>query len=188
MDSQLTPHVITPVILALLFAFVFWRRARRTFGRQPIRRKAMLARVAIYALVAVLVGVPALQNMRMMEGLLSGILLGALLGLIGLRLTQFIADPVKGDCYVPNPWIGGLLMVLLVARLAWRYFVAMPQIQAATAANAATAHAPIGQSPLTLLMFGLLIGYYCCYFLCLLVHHRRWQAQQPVGGPVAPGQ
>ena len=72
-------------------------------------------------------------------------------------------------------WIGGLLTVLLLARLGWRLLVAMPQLQDSAMASSAPA---IGNSPLTLAMFGLLIGYYITYFAGLLVHHRRFERSQ----------
>jgi len=41
----------------------------------------------------------------------------------------------------------------------------------------------IGYSPLTMVMFGLLVGYYVAYFSGLLVHHRRFErAQAAVAG------
>ncbi len=100
---------------------------------------------------------------------------------MGLRLTRFERDANGADTYLPNPWIGGLLTVLLVARLGWRYMVLMPQLQDPAMANAAPA---FGNSPLTFAVFGLLIGYYITYFAGLLVHHRRFertQAATPAG-------
>jgi hypothetical protein len=119
-----------------------------------------------------------LQRLALAEGLLGGVLIGGAVGLVGLRLTRFEIDPVKGDCYVPNPWIGALLTALLLGRLAWRLFETW-QMQAT--AGGAAAMQPMGHAltPLTLLVIGLLVGYYIVYFTGLLIHHRRFQRSHP---------
>lgn len=62
-----------------------------------------------------------LHRIELAAGLFGGLLAGGALGLFGLRPTRFAVDPVKGDCHVPNPWIGALLAMLLLCRLAWRF-------------------------------------------------------------------
>lgn len=172
----MTPHATTLMIMIPLMAFAVWRRVRTQFGRQPIRRKRMLARIGVFAVIGVLAALGGLHNVRLLEGLLGGLLIGGALGLLGLRLTRFERAADGSDGYIPNPWIGALLTVLLVGRLAWRFLVVMPQMKAVEAG----AHAvpAIGNSPLTLLMFGLLVGYYVAYSSGLLVHHRRFERTQ----------
>jgi hypothetical protein len=173
------PTVI-PFIMVPLMAFAVWRRVRGSFGRQPIRRQRMSVRIGIFAVLGVALAVAGWHNLRLLEGLLGGALGGALLGLVGLRLTRFERDANGADAYLPNPWIGGLLTVLLVARLGWRYLVLMPQLQDPAMANSAPA---FGNSPLTLAVFGLLVGYYITYFAGLLVHHRRFERAQAAEVP-----
>ena len=170
----MAPSVI-PFLMLPLMAFAVWRRVRGTFGRQPIRRQRMLGRIAVFALLGGVLALSGLHNLRLLEGLLGGALCGALLGLAGLRLTRFERDASGADAYIPNPWIGGLLSVLLLARLGWRFMVMMPQLQDSAMAQSAPA---VGNSPLTLAVFGLLIGYYITYFAGLLVHHRRFERAQ----------
>jgi hypothetical protein len=154
-------------------ALVVWRRVRRQFGRQPVRRGPMIARVTILAIVALLVSLAGLRDPRLLEGLGGGLLGGVALGMLGLRLTRFERGADGRDIYLPNPWIGATVTALLVGRLAWRFLVLMP------AAGAGSAVAPLagpqlGNSPLTLLVVGLMIGYYLSYYTGLLVHHRRF--------------
>ncbi|MBD8898604.1 DUF1453 domain-containing protein [Rhodanobacter sp. DHG33] len=173
-------HLMNYVIIVPLIALMIWRRISRNFGRQPIRRKRMIARIAIFAVIGALLMLTGLHDIRLAEGLLGGAVIGAALGFVGLRLTRFETDPVKGDCYVPNPWIGAVLTALLLGRLVWRFMALAPQMQQA---QALAASAPPGTdvsmgyqaSPLTLLMVGLLVGYYIVYFAGLLVHHKRYQ-------------
>lgn len=165
------------VIMAAVVALVLFRRIRRQFGRQRIRRKAMTVRVVILAGVIALLGLAGLQDLHLAEGLAAGVACGALIGLVGLKLTRFVTDAEKGDCYVPNAWIGALLTALLLARLAYRFLVEMPAIEQAAAHPGATP-ADVVYHPLTLLVVGLLMGYYLSYYAGLLIHHRRYQASQ----------
>jgi len=171
----MTPNMIYALMIPLM-AFVVWRRVRSSFGRQPIRRKRMTVRIVFFAVLAGLLALGGLHNIRLLEGLCSGIVAGAALGMVGLHLTRFERDAAGNDLYIPNAWIGGLITALLLGRLAWRFLVVMPQLQ-----DPAMAHSgpTMGNSPLTLAIFGLMIGYYVCYFAGLLVHHRRFERAQP---------
>ena len=80
---------------------------------------------------------------------------------------------------MPNPWIGALLTVLLLGRLGWRFMVVWPQMQQASAAPGAMPPMGYASSPLTMLVIGLLVGYYIAYFSGLLIHHRRFQRAHP---------
>jgi len=170
-------HLTNYLIMLPLLAWIVWRRVSRQFGRQPIRRKRMIARIAVFAILGGLLAVGGLHKVELVEGLLGGALLGGAIGLLGLRLTRFEADPLRGDCYVPNPWFGAVLSVLLLGRLAWRLLVMWPQLQQASAPGGGQ---PMGyaSSPLTMLVIGLLVGYYIVYFSGLLIHHRRFQRAQ----------
>jgi len=169
-------HMTNYLIMLPLLAWIVWRRVSRQFGRQPIQRKRMIARIAVFAIVGALLSLAGFHSIQLLEGLAAGALIGALIGTVGLRLTRFEVDPVKGDCYVPNPWIGALLTALLLGRLIWR-FMQMQQVSAA--AQAAGYPANYTYSPLTMLVVGLLVGYYIVYFSGLLIHHRRFQRTHP---------
>nr|WP_167253796.1 DUF1453 domain-containing protein [Dyella sp. SG562] len=174
----MAPNMI-PALMVPLAAFAIYRRVRGNFGPQPIRRKRMMARVAIFAVLAVVFALTGLYDPMLLAGLAGGIAGGAVLGLAGLRLTRFGQNEQGADVYIPNPWIGAALTVLLIGRLAWRFLEVMPQIK--DPALAATAgHAPPVGSPLTLAVFGLMVGYYLVYFIGLLVHHRRFQRERGI--------
>lgn len=168
-------HLTSYLIMLPLLAWIVWRRVSRQFGRQPIRRKRMIFRVAVFALLGGLLALSGFHHVALVEGLAGGALIGGALGLLGLRLTRFETDPVKGDCYVPNPWIGALLTVLLLGRLGWRLLVVWPQMQQEPAPPGVMPPMGHALTPLTMLVIGLLVGYYIAYFSGLLVHHRRFQ-------------
>lgn len=168
-------HLTHYLVMLAIVAWVAWRRVSRQFGRQRIQRKRMIFRVAMFAVIGGLLALSGFHKIELAEGLLGGALVGGAIGLLGLRLTRFGVDPVKGDCYVPNPWLGAVLSVLLLGRLGWRLMVVWPQLQGASAMP------PAGHefSPLTMLVIGLLVGYYVVYFSGLLVLHRRFQKAHP---------
>jgi hypothetical protein len=175
----MNPHVISLLITLPLMAFAIYRRVRGSFGRQPIRSTRMMVRVAILAALAVGFAFYGMQKPGLLEGLAVGIAGGAALGYLGLRLTRF-ETTADGDRYIPNPWIGAVLTALLMGRVAYRFIVAGPAM-----ADAAQQHGPaFGDSPLTLVVFGLTVGYYIAYYIGLLVHHKRWRANLTADGAV----
>lgn len=175
----MAPHITMPLAMIPVVAFMIWRRIRVQFGPQPIRRKRMIARIAIFAVIGCLIGFAAIHNTLILDGLAGGVIAGAALGLLGLRLSRFELDPVKGDCYVPNPYIGMLITALLLMRLLWRFAMLSPQLQDPAGATPPVHGPNIGQSPLTLAMFGLFVGYYICYYTGLLIHHQRIVRSRP---------
>ncbi len=187
----MSAHLMTYAILLPLVALLIWRRVRRQFGRQPIRRKRMMTRVLLFCAIGALLAWSGLHSFQLVEGLLAGVLLGAALGLLGVRLTRFEVDAKRGDCYVPNVWIGALLTALLLGRLAYRFLLLWPQFPPGPTSMQPTApgsgmsmgHA---SSPLTMLMIGLLLGYYIAYYSGVLIHHRRF-LQSQLAGASAPG-
>ncbi len=171
--TQSPASLFTPILIGGLIAFGIYRRVRGSFGRQPIRTKRMTVRVALFGLVALLILSSGLQDIRLAEGGFAGLVVGAALGIFGLRLTRFELGTGGQDCYIPNPWIGAALTALLLGRLAWRFLVLAPMFGGGAAMHP---HAPApGNSPLTMVIAGLTIGYYMAYYAGILIHHRRFK-------------
>jgi hypothetical protein len=118
--------------------------------------------IVILSLVSALIAGTSLQNTNLLLGFGVGLLLGALLGFVGLRLTRFETTD-EGHFYIPNTHIGVALSVLFVGRIAYKY---IPPRNAATAQYPALPF----QSPLTLLILGLTVGYYLVYQTGILIH------------------
>jgi hypothetical protein len=177
----MAPHFIAPLIIIPILVLRVWSRVRSQFGLQPIQRKRMITRIAIFAILGLLVALYALsvRNADLLLGVGGGVAIGVVIGLVGLNFTRFELDPVKGDCYVPNPYIGALITILFLGRIVWRLAMVSPQLMDSTG-TAQPAHGPaIGQSPLTLGLFALIVGYYICYFTGLLIHHQRIVRERP---------
>jgi hypothetical protein len=153
---------------AILFGgLIVWsiiRRVRRNIGRQPLRPRRALTSIIILSAVSVLIVGTSLHNINLPLGFAAGLLIGGLLGLVGLRLTRF-ETTAEGHFYTPNTHIGIVLSVLFVGRFVYQHI---------TAGNVATGQNPAMplQSPLTLFIFGLTVGYYIVYQTGLLIHSR----------------
>jgi hypothetical protein len=86
-------HLTQYLVMLPLLAWRVWRRVCRQFGRQPIRRKRMIFRIVVFAIICGLLALSGFHHVALAEGLLGGVLIGGALGLLGLRLTRFEVDP-----------------------------------------------------------------------------------------------
>jgi len=141
-----------------------YRRVRRNIGRQNLRPRRAITSIVILSLVSVLIAGTSLQNTNLLLGFGGGLLLGALLGFAGLRLTRFETTDA-GHFYTPNTHIGVALSLLLIGRMAYRFWVLR---DISTAPNPP----PPMQSPLTFFIIGLTVGYYLVYQAGLFIHNR----------------
>lgn len=159
-----------PALPALLpYAFtagigwMYYRRIRRQFGRQPWQPRRTIARMVLLSLVLASLVVAGIFVPNAGWAVAAGLAVGLGLGFYGVSLTRIeLIDGVRS--YVPNPWIGGALSLLLLGRLAWRFLHGgFMQAQATTT----------GASPLTLAFAAALIGYYLTYSAVLTVRMQR---------------
>jgi len=156
LDSQL----ITPLLVSLLIGWSIYRRARRSIGRQPVRPMRLWIRVGVLAVVGGIVFTASLMNTTLLAALTGGIVGGVILALIGLRHTKF-ETTAQGHFYTPHTYIGLIVSALFIARITFRFMeIYLVPRAAAPPIN------PIDQyqrSPLTLAIFGVLIGYYVVF-------------------------
>lgn len=160
----MSPAHFVPVLLVCLFAWRIYRRVRRNIGRQPLHPRRAVKSIVILSLVSLLIVGTSFQNTNLLLGFGGGLLLGALLGWVGLRLTKFETTN-EGHFYTPNTHIGVAISLLLVGRIAYRF---MTFHDISTAPN----HPPPMQSPLTTFIVGLMVGYYLVYQTGLYIHSR----------------
>ncbi len=159
---------MTYALFAPVVVFAIYRRVRRNFGRQPVRSARLVVRVAIFAVIAVLLLLPGVMGLHLGLGSVAGLLGGVLLGLYGLHLTT-IQDTPEGRFYMPNRYIGVALTALLVGRLVYRFFIMMPTLGGASLAPQGPATIlAMHRSALTLAIAGLLVGYYLAFYGGLL--------------------
>jgi hypothetical protein len=155
---------ILPWVFALLIPLALYRRFKRTFGRQPLIRARLIARIAIFLVIAMLLTVSA-RHFILQE--LGGLLAGAALALWGASRTRFEIENGR-RYYIPHTYTGIAVTLLFVGRLIYR--LAQTSGALAPAGDTAPAAGPQAamQSPLTLGIFFVLIGYYVCYYSWVL--------------------
>jgi hypothetical protein len=168
------PSVIATVGIAALIAWRVYRRVRRSIGRQRLSPVRPWLTVTLFPLLVAMLLLGSLFHPTSALSLVGGIGVGATLGIYGLRLTKFEPTP-EGLFYTPNAHLGIALSLLLIARIGYRaiqmYAADLPMDTPPT---------DFVRSPLTLVIFGTLAGYYVTYAIGLL----RWQAR--VRSTVAP--
>lgn len=166
-------HVSTTTVATFaLIAWLYYRRIRRHFGRQPYQPKRTVVRMVLVAIVALalLYGFYGLPQVRI--DMAIGAAIGIAVGALGLRHTH--AEWVDGaGAYTPNPWIGAGMSALLIGRLVWRgYSGAFANGAQQTFQNA---------SPLTMGLFAMLIAYAIVYSYGLW-----WRMKQLAAAHAAP--
>jgi hypothetical protein len=145
------PSTLTPLFATAAIGWIYYKRIRRSFGRQPYQAKRALWRVGLLALVLVGLVFAAVTLPHVGAAIALGLVVGGGLGALALRHTHI--EAVDGAYwYTPNPWIGGALSLLLVARLAWRFGHGAFSSGAAQAAQNA--------NPLTLGIAATLVAFY----------------------------
>jgi hypothetical protein len=162
MDQKL----IFPIMMGAFILFAIYRRVRRNIGRQPVQPMRMRSRMILLSVIGALITLGATRDMNLLGAMLAGIAGGAALGWFGLQHTKF-EKTEQGDFYTPHTWIGLAVSLLLLGRIAYRFIVIYPSLNAAAQADQ-NPFAAFQRSPLTLAIFGVLIGYYVFYYAGVL--------------------
>jgi hypothetical protein len=153
----------------LIAAFIGWaiyRRARRSFGRQPVSVVRLRLRIGLLAVVGTLILVTSAARMDLLAPMLGGIVCGAVLAMVGLRHTRFEATP-EGRFYTPHTYIGLFVSALFIGRILFRFLTLYGHPQSLTQASP-NPFEQYQRSPLTLAIFGVLVGYYILFNLGVL--------------------
>jgi hypothetical protein len=166
------------VVIIVMVPLIAWRiysRVRRNVGRQKSRAWRHWVGAVFFPLLLLLLAVTAMARPLSEAALAAGIVAGAALGFWGLRLTRF-ERTAEGFFYTPNAYLGIALSLLLIARVLYRLGELYMMQGTASAAQAQD----FTRSPLTLLIIGLVAGYYATFAVGLL----RWRRRSAVLPPV----
>jgi len=158
----------TPVLAAVIAPFVLWRmvgRIKRLTTRQRSKTWRHRTTLVFFPLLVLLLAAAGLQRGPVaLAALLAGLPVGAVLGRIAIGKTRF---EQLGDAHFFTPYapIGLAVAALFMGRMAWRAYEFYTL--------GSFAHHEFVSSPLTLVIFGVLAGYYISYALGLLAWRRR---------------
>jgi len=164
------PRLVTPMLFAALLAFGIYRRVRRNIGRQALSPGRLGARIAIFAAVGAMILLVCLRDPNLFGAMAAGLAGGLLLAWFGLRHTQFEVTP-QGRFYTPHTYIGVFVSALFLGRILFRYIAVCSTAQAMPQA-VGNPFAAYQRSPLTLGIFGVLVGYYVAYYAGVLIRSR----------------
>jgi hypothetical protein len=165
MATPLNPSLIVPVGVGALVLWRFYWRVRRMVGRQHLSNVRPWITVCVFPVITAFLVAASIAQPMLLATLAAGAAAGIGLGVYGLRVTRFEKTP-DGLFYTPSAHVGIALSVLFMGRIIYRLIQVYgssgspgtPQINSVT-------------SPLTLVIFGTLAGYYVTYAIGLL----RWR-------------
>ena len=158
----------TPVVAAVLAPFVLWRmvsRIKRLTTRQRSKTWRHRTTLVFFPLLLLALAIVSIRtNPLAIAGLVAGLPVGAVLGRIAIGKTRF--EQVDEEFFfTPYAPIGLAVALLFMARMAWRAYEFY--------ALGSFAHHEFVSSPLTLVIFGVLAGYYMSYAVGLLAWRKR---------------
>lgn len=181
-------HSATPIVLVLLVAFALYRRVRRTVGFQKFVRSRLVTRLVLFVVVGVLSLAAGLAYPLVYVYDAIGALIGAGIAYYAIRTTAF-ERRAGGWYYRPHPWIGVILIVLFVGRLAFEVYQDSALISSAASGQAAANQAQLSSyahEPITAGIFFIVVAYYIVYFAFLIRKEKHLEVQSATGPDERP--
>jgi hypothetical protein len=178
-----------PYLLAALVVFAIYRRLRRSFGRQELRPKRMMVRIVLLTVIAFALLPIALRSGQFLGAELAGAVLGVALGSWGAARTRFQRYNERLH-YVPHTYTGIAVSLLFLGRMVFRFVQVYtaahaPHVAAATDHSQGFAPSSMVNSPLTVGIFFVLVGYYVYYYSWLLWKSKHLDAVDIEAAPAA---
>ena len=194
MDQQLA-HLVGTALTGALMLFILYRRFRRNFGRQPLKRQRLITRIWVLAVVGLLLMPFALFSWELRLATLGGLLIGAGLGVWGAKHTRFeMKDGVLH--YIPHTYAGMVVSALFLGRLLYRFVVLSPSMYSVVTIDTGTPSmsdfgglSGISHNPATRFIFFILVGYYIYYYGYVLYEskHLKPEDYEKPADPDRPG-
>jgi ABC-type nitrate/sulfonate/bicarbonate transport system permease component len=162
-------HLPNAAVAVVLVPLVLWRvysRIKRLTTRQRSRVWRHRTTLVFFPLLLLMFCATAIQtNPVALLALAVGLPVGVLLGRISIGKAHL--EQVGDEFYfTPHAPIGMAVAVLFLGRMAWRGYQVITRDPAATTQGFAA-------SPVTLLTFGILAGYYIAFAYGLLAWRKR---------------
>ncbi|MGG1290291.1 CcdC protein domain-containing protein [Bacillus smithii] len=160
-----------PIFIVLLVLFGIYRRTRRTIGFQKFAKTQMITRIVLLSIVGIAFIVTGFLNPMVYIFDAIGIVLGVFISYYAIRTTSF---EWRKDAwfYRPNPWIGFLLFLLFVGRIAYRVYQEYAMISATVSANGQITKqdglVTYSHDPISAIILFTMITYYVVYYTLLI--------------------
>lgn len=163
---QHLPNAAVALVLAPLVLWRMYSRVKRLTTRQRSRVWRHRTTLVFFPLLLLMFCATALQtNPIALVALAVGLPVGVILGRIAFGKARL--EQVGDEFYfTPHAPIGMAVAVLFLARMGWRAYQVFTHDPAATGQGFAA-------SPVTLLTFGVLAGYYMAFAFGLLAWRKR---------------
>lgn len=168
MHTFLTARVFFFALFSGLLVWRVYAKFKNVFVKQRLSSIRISIRVTLVSAILVLISMPLWHSHDKLLLLGVFLALGGLLSLWGIRTTTFQAVKGVGFFYVPNKYIEIPIVLLFIARIAYRFYdvyIGNPNLD--------RSFFEFSQSIFTLAAFGLSAGYYISYALGLA----RWRAK-----------
>lgn len=178
------PHGAVVGVIVVLVLFSMYRRIRRTIGFQRFVKRRMITRMTLLAMIGVIFLVTGYLNPTVYIFDAIGIVVGGIIAYFATRTTSF---EWRKDAwyYRPNPWIGVLLIVLFIGRIAYRLYQDYTLFSATGSANGQLAQqnqfATYSHDPSTTIILFTLITYYFVYYTFIIGRERHLETDEQGG-------
>ena len=157
------------IALSALVMFVFFRRARRLFGRQEYSVPRLCVRIGLFGTLGAMFGIVALIGGRGV-GPWAWLAVGIAIGFLGIYLTRF--ESVEGQIfYTPNVYVGAVMLSLFIGRMIYK----LTMVRAVNDPFSAFQDSQ-GSSPTSGILFAV-VGYFVSYYLAVLLRGQRGQVR-----------
>lgn len=160
--AQIAPAILVPLVLWRIYV-----RAQHNLGRQQLHLGRLRLRIALCALFGVGITFLAAAQPTSLRAALGGMLAGTLLAVSGLKVTRWEMTPA-GSFFTPSPVLGVGLTMALLGDLVYRSAVLLDR-----AAPLERGVIRIFETPFTLALAGLAVGYHFTYAVGVLLRGRR---------------
>ncbi len=163
---------IWPYLIAVPALFMIYRRFRRSVGRQPVRPLRMMLRMALLIALGVSLLSHSIHSGEFQLVQIIGAAVGVSFGLWAAHRTRYASD--AGHLYyLPHTYAGIAIFLLVLGRLLYRLI----EVYASSHSLQAFAAPAMVRSPATVGLLFVLIGYYVCYYACVLWKSKHLRAE-----------
>ena len=173
MDLDLN-HLLWPALVVGFVLFILYRRMRRLFGRQLLRRGRLKFRIVLLVVVGLFLLPFAFLSPLQAVTSFAGLALGIGLALWGANHTRFEEKDGK-LYYIPHTYAGLVVTALFIGRLLYRFVVLGPSLLPALFLSAGVPSSDevggwngVSHNAVTRAIIFALIGYYVCFYVYVL--------------------